>query len=270
VIRATVREKLASDLARYNSVLALWEGGSAALGWADEYSDMDLAVLYKLSARDEVWRAIDHTLEELGGVDLRWHDPKPFPKGGGKRIFRLKPPSSLLLEINLIPETANDLYNQPERYGQIIILFDRNGRLAAPPPIDERHRLRIRFALHQSIIRWQINYARFRKELARSRPLDAFFMHYQMTIRPLIMVLNMRYRPNRWDFELRYVKEELPPEIAKFMERLQYVPSPEGLEERFLEAEQLMLVTVKELEERGITPLDPRGYDISPALSASG
>ena len=268
--RTTVRDKLASDLARSNSVLALWEGGSAAFGRADEHSDLDLALLYKLSARNEVWWVIDRAFDALGGVDLRWNDPKPFPGGGGKRIFRLKHAASLQVEVNLIPDTTTNLFNQPEIYGQVIILFDRPGRLAVPPPIDEKQRLRVRLALHQSIMRWQINYARFRKELARSRPLDAFFMHYQMTIRPLLMVLNIRYRPYRWDFGLRYFKEELPPEIAKFIEWLLYVEAPEALEERFLAAERLMRATVKELEERGVTPVDPQGYDIVPALSVGG
>ncbi|MEN3370863.1 MAG: hypothetical protein V7609_3006 [Verrucomicrobiota bacterium] len=266
--RSAIRQQLGARLAKCESILALWEGGSAAFGWADEYSDLDLALLYKLGARDQIWRVINQAFDELGGVALRWNDPKQFPSGGGKRIFRPKGADSWLqVDIGIIPESAKQLYNQPERHGRILIIFDRTGRLTPTAWDEEGNRQRACISLHQNLMRWHIHYGWFRKEVARGRPVDAFVMHYHMTIRPLMMILNLRYRPSRWDFGLRYLKEELPPEVVKVVERLCYVPDPSALEERFCEAEQLLRTTAKELEERGVIPIDPSGFDILPGLT---
>jgi len=266
--RAVVREKLAAHLAGCESVLALWEGGSTAFDRMDEYSDLDLALLYRIGARDAIWIKIDGALDELGGVDLRWNDPKPFPKGGGKRIFHLKAADPWLqIEITIIPHNAEQLYNQPERHGRIEVMFDRSGRLA-PSPWDETANLgRARVALHQTIMRWHLYCRWFRKELARGRTVDAFLAYYNRTLRPLLMVLNLRYRPSRWDFGLRYFNEEMPQEIVNVIETFCYVPNPAGLEERFSAADRLLRTTVEELAERGISPVDPTGFDIVPEFS---
>jgi hypothetical protein len=266
--RAVVREKLASHLAGCESVLALWEGGSTAFGRTDQYSDLDLAVLYRIGARDAVWRKIDEALDELGGVDLRWNDPKPFRKGGGKRIFHLKAADPWLqIEITIIPHEAVQLYNQPERHGRIEVMFDRSGRLASIPQDEATDLDRAGVALHQSIMRWQLYCRWFRKELARGRTVDSFMAYYNRTLKPLLVVLNLRYRPSRWDFGLRYFNEELPREIVSAVETLCYVPNPEGLEERFFAADRLLRTTVEELAERGISPVDPTGFDIRPEFS---
>lgn len=264
--RTILREELATRLARYQMILALWEGGSAAFGRSDKYSDLDLALLYRLGARDEIWRAVDQTFEELGGVDLRWNDPKPFRAGGGKRIFRPRRASDkwLQVEIRIIPDTAKELYIQPERHGKILVIFDRTGRLVPSKFDEDGNRQRARIALHQVLMKWQLSHGWFRKELARGRNGDAFLTHFYTTLTPLLTVLNMLYRLNTWDLGFRYLKEELPKEIVEAVERLCYISQPADLEERFFEADQLFRATVKELEKRGITPIDLIGFDISP------
>jgi hypothetical protein len=267
--RSVVRETIAAHLVGYEPVLALWEGGSAAFDRADAYSDLDLALLYRIGARDVIWKKIDGALDELGGVDLRWIDPKPFAKGGGKRIFHLRTTNPWLhIEITIIPHNAEHLYNQPERHGRIKVIFDRTGRLAPKPWDETAHLRRARLALHQSIMRWHLYYCWFRKELARGRTVDAFMTYYDRTLKPLLVVLNLRYRPHRWDFGLRYFNDELPQEIVSVVETFCYVPNPAGLEERFSAADRLLRTTVKELAERGLTPIDPTGFDIVPEFSS--
>jgi hypothetical protein len=61
----------------------------------------------------------------------------------------------------------------------------------------------------------------------------------------------------------RYIKEELPPEVVKIVERLCYLSDPSVMEERFCEADRLLRVTQKELEQRGIVPIDSKGVDIA-------
>ena len=111
-------------------------------------------------------------------------------------------------------------------------------------------------------MRWEHQYGSFRKQLARGRTVDAFMAHFEVNVMSLVTVLNIRYRPSRWQFGLRYLKEELPPEVVKIVEQICYVPSPAGLEERFAQADLLLQDTVKELEEQGTRRIDPFGFDI--------
>jgi hypothetical protein len=262
--RTVVRDTLRDHLAPCESLLAMWESGSAAFGCVDEYSDLDIGLLTRTGTNTEVWSLVDAAFEAIGGVTLRWNELSPLFEDMDKRVFRLRAASRWLqVDIGLFPETATDLHNQPERHGQIDVIFDREHCLQPSSYDTEANHRRMREALHQEIMKWQIYYGWFRKELARGRTVDAFAAHLGGSIRPLLNVLGMRHRPMRWDFGMRYVTEDMPASVVQTIERLCYVPEPGLLEERFLEADRLFRVTVAELEQQGIVPLDSKGVDIA-------
>jgi hypothetical protein len=268
--RHIIRNKLEDHLVRSTSVLAMWEAGSAAFDRTDSYSDLDIGILSKKGSNDEVWRIVDQAFEELGGVTLRWNEPNPVFPGMDKRIFRPREAKRWLqVDIGLFPDTATDLYNQPERHGRILVVFDHTSRMVPPPWDEEANRRRMGEALHQNLMKWQAYYGWFRKELARGRALDAFVMHLYLTVIPLLTVLNMRYRPNRWDFGFRYLKEELPPDVVEVVERLCYMANPSVMESRFLEADRLLRTTLIALEEQGLRPIDSKGIDIVALVSSA-
>lgn len=263
--RGVIRDKLEARLGGSSLVLAMWEAGSTAFSRTDRYSDLDIGVLYATGNHDQIWKIVDDAFEELGGVEYRWIEPNRIFKGGLKRIFRLKQTGEWLrVDIHLFPDTARDLQNQPERHGQIAVLFDHTGRLRAPTWNKEINRQLICQALHQTLMKWQLHYGWFRKELARGREVDAFMVHLHATVIPLLTVMNMRFRPNRWDFGFRYFKEELPAAAVEVVERLCYVPNAASLEERFAEADRFFQISLLELRKQGIAPIDPNGLDISP------
>ena len=265
--RHDLRGALADALARCPAALALWEAGSAAFGRADDRSDLDLGVLARTGRHAEVWSAVDRAFDGLGGLVLRWHEPAPLFPGLDKRIYRPRRASRWLqVDLGIFPESARELHVQSERHGRIVVLFDHTGRLAGVPPWDAAaHRQRLGEALHQNLMKWQAYHGWFRKELGRGRDVDAFLMHLHLTVTPLLAVLNLRHRPHRWDFGFRYVREELPADAVRTVERLCYVAGPAELEERFAEAERLLLATVEELARDGIVPIDGSGgVDFSP------
>ena len=265
--RQALRAALADALARCPAALALWEAGSTAFSRADDHSDLDLGLLARADRNAEVWSVVDRVFDGLGGLVLRWHEPAPLFPGLDKRIYRPREAARWLqADIGIFPETARELHVQPERHGRVTVLFDHAGRLAAPPPRDAAaHRQRLGEALHQNLMKWQAYHGWFRKELARGRSVDAFMMHLHLTVMPLLVVLNLRHRPHRWDYGFRYLKEELPAEAVRTVERLCYVAGPAELEERFAEAERLLLATVGELAREGILPIDGSGgVDLSP------
>jgi hypothetical protein len=243
----------------------MWEAGSTGFHRADDYSDLDIGILSRAGSNEKVWAIVDQAFDDLGGLALRWSEPNPLFEGMDKRVFRpLKATRWLQVDIGMFPESASELYNQPERHGTISVIFDRSERLQPPPWDEPSHRRHMQEALHQNLMKWRIYHGQFRKEFARGRTVDAFACHLFFTLQPLLAVLGMRYRPHRWDFGYRYLKEELPSNVVEVIERLCYVQSPGSLEDRFAEADALFTKTVRELEAQGITPLDPNSVDISP------
>ena len=97
--------------------------------------------------------------------------------------------------------------------------------------------------------------------------MDAFAAHIGGSVRPLLNVLGMRFRPARWDFGMRYLKEDMPAPIVQTIERLCYVADPSLLEERFSEADRLFQETVDELRQQGIIPLDTKGIDVATSFT---
>jgi hypothetical protein len=261
------RERLRAALERETSacpeVLAMWEAGSAAFARNDELSDLDIGFLVRTGTHAAAWAAVDRAVDACGGASLRWNEPNPLWAGMDKRTIRLRRANRWLqLDIGIFEETATELYNEPERHGTAHVCFDRTGRLAPVPWDEAAHLRRLREALHHETMRWRMYHGWFRKELARGRSVDAFAMYLALTVRPLLAVLGMRYRPTRWDFAFRYVREEFPPEVAAAVERLCYLPGPEALEARLTEAEALFEETVSALVSGGLTPHDPKGTDI--------
>jgi len=261
--RTELREVLREELVGCEFVLAMWEAGSHAFARADEYSDLDVGLLVCEGTLDEAWAAVDRALEKVGGFDLRWHLPGHIFKGMTQRVYhpRLGGPW-LALDIGIFQESAEDLYLDEPRHGRAEVMFDRTGRVKPPAWEEEKHRRTMREALQQDVMRWRSHATFFRKELARGRHVDAFGFYVGLALRPLLSVLGMLHRPDRFDYGFRYVKEDMPAEVVKRIERLCYVPSPAALEERFAEADRMFHETVAELARRGIMPIDPRGFDI--------
>lgn len=246
-------------------MLAVWEAGSAAFGRLDEYSDLDVGVLAEAGSNRQIWEDVLALFERLGGLLVRWHEPNPLFRGLDKNTFRFRRASRWLqLDLGIFTHPASDLYNQPERHGRHVVLYDPRG-LVAPPPWDEAAQLTaLRRALHHEIQRFGMYHDYFRKELSRGRRVDAFRMYTAYCVQPVATVLGMLYRPTRWDFGLRYLHDDLPPEEAARVERLCFLERAEEMEARMGEAVKIFWGAVDRLAEKGVTPLDEEGADIPP------
>jgi hypothetical protein len=181
-----------------------------------------------------------------------------------QRVYRpTRAPRWLDLDIGIFDESADDLYLQPQRHGRATILFDRTEpRRTSQAKFDEAaHRQRMREALHQEIMRWNLYREFVAKELARGRTIDAFGFYLGFAVRPVLTVLGMLHRPDRFDYGFRYVKDELPADAVKQVERLCYVGLPEELLSRVDEANAIFSRAVDELKLTGIDPIDAKGLD---------
>jgi len=73
VILAALRHTLEPD----DRVLAMWEGGSAAFGRLDAWSDLDIVLLVDDDATESTLVALESTLASLSPISLRHRLAQP-------------------------------------------------------------------------------------------------------------------------------------------------------------------------------------------------
>lgn len=223
IYRRQVKDAIVSALRARSDVAGCWEGGSAATGRLDEFSDIDLVIVASLDAAEAIFAAVEDALSSVGEISHRWHvNPPPFRDTAQRFYFLAGAPRFFAVDCVVVTPTGIAQFLERERHGEPQVQFDRSGQITALP-LDEHalanqreHRLgQLRGAV-------PIYLMLVEKELARDHPLEALGF-YQTLLRALIELLGMRYRPHRFDYGWRYVETELPEHAQRLIERYAFV-----------------------------------------------
>ncbi|MEW6073813.1 MAG: hypothetical protein AB1726_14635 [Planctomycetota bacterium] len=99
--------------------------------------------------------------------------------------------------------------------------------------------LRQRFALFQNLVT---------KAAARGARAEAVWTYFRVTLEPLVELLRMRHCPERFDYGLRYLDRDLPPEVRAEAEALAFPPSIDRIEASRARAAELFAETVRAWE----------------------
>lgn len=237
--RSVVLKALQERLEPLDYVLAMWEGGAAAFGRVDEWSDIDVQFVVEDGRAEDAFVVIEQTLAELSPIDLKLRTPSlPWP-GIFQWFYRLQDGGPyLLIDTAVIDRSAPEKLLQPEIHGWAVFHFDKIDVAASVPAwdardweerlVERRQFLRVNFDMFQSLTL---------KELNRGNWLEAFGFYQAYTLRPLVEALRMRYAPTRYNFHTRYVYYELPPQIVQRLEGLYFVRSGEEIGQKRQEAE---------------------------------
>jgi hypothetical protein len=200
---------------------AAWLGGSDATGRTDAWSDVDFVVLVDDERVEEAFRIAAQTLKQLSGLAHRYRIPSPTWHGHEQEFFQVEGADPCHF-VDFVPmaRSSRDRLLEPERHGEQHVLFDPAG-LIRPAPFDRAAHLakmeerlatlRERFPLFQGLVT---------KAVRRGAVPDAVATYYQMTLRPLVEILRMRHAPERFDFGLRYLDRDLPPDLRCEIERI--------------------------------------------------
>jgi len=222
------------------TVRGAWEGGSVATGRADAFSDIDLCVVAEPANHEAVLDAVESALGNAAPIAHVWRvDPQPFP-GVTQRLFLLHDaPPFFALDCALVAPTACGQFLERERHGEPRVLFDRDGSIRALPLDKAAHATRMQRRFAQIRAAWPVYRSLVDKELARGRALDAFGFYVNGLLRPLIELVGMQERPERFDFGWRYLHADLPPPLQRRLERLAYVDGPATLQENLATVDRL-------------------------------
>lgn len=228
--RNHIREHLYPVLRELEPVRALWEGGSAARGALDEYSDIDICMHAEDEAFARIWEVFEAALSKIAKVEQRWSPGKGLWPGMEQRVYILEDaPPYFMLDVVLFPASQPIPILERERHGEPIVILDRDGEVI-PCALDrEAHEARMKRACEHAWEASRIYLRLANKEIARGRDIDAHG-YYRASLGLLHTMLGATYRPDTFDFGSRYLHEALPEEEAQRLERLTFFKASRFIE----------------------------------------
>jgi len=225
-----------------SDVLAGWEGGSAAFGLIDNYSDIDLFFLVNDNASHEpLYAAVEEALRGVSPI-VASHHVAPG------RYYQLEAAGEyLLLDLCLLRVGDPDDYLDIERHGHVRPLFDKADWLRARPAarieVERKRAQRCR-----ELQAWFVLSQGFpRKAIWRGRQAEALAVYWAATLRPLADLLRLVHCPARWDFGMRYLDRDLPPALYRRFCELMFVQDLKDLETKLETACAWGIALLKEL-----------------------
>jgi hypothetical protein len=242
-LRSRISNAVTKALRPIPAVLAGWEGGSAAFGAVDAYSDIDLDYLVSDDVPFErLYEVAERALETVSAI-VSSHTPL---KG---RYYKLKDGGDFLL-VDLIFFRVGDSDHQleVERHGVRVPLFDK-GEWLRPRSVDEGALAIKRDARYRELQTWfPMSQIFVRKAILRGQHVEAVNAFWAATLKPLAELLRMRYCPMRWDFGVRYLDRDLPPAVYSQFRDLVFVRDLGELEEHLARATAWGTTLLRELE----------------------
>lgn len=237
--RSTVLECLVAELKQNPLAVAAWEGGSAANGTSDSYSDIDLVVVGSDSI-DRIFDSVEAILRKVSKITHKLIESKQAIPGYFQRVYFLKDsPKHFFVDIGVFLKDSEEVFAEllvSERHGTPVVHFDRLGlvepRQGDSAKLKERHKERLSeikgfFPVYRTEVL---------KELDREHPVDAFAFYFAM-VRLLVEAMGIVHRPFQFDFGLRYLHRAFPKLEGQKIEYFLYVKDHEDLKAKVLEVE---------------------------------
>lgn len=246
--RQQILHALQNTLEPLSYVHAMWEGGSAAFGREDEWSDVDVQIVVADENVAEALAAAEAALLALSPFEIRWEVPQPAWHGHAQVFYKLQNASPYLMVDFVVMKASNpNKFLEPEIHGQANILFDKNNALTVAPldwaalrqQINARlEQLRLIFPLFQSLTTKSIN---------RGWSLEAVAFYNAYTLRPLMEVLRIKYSPAHHNWHVKAAHFELPAEVFAQVEPLFFPHDLVDIATKRTEAERLFYTTLASL-----------------------
>ncbi|HEY9636586.1 MAG TPA: aminoglycoside 6-adenylyltransferase [Coleofasciculaceae cyanobacterium] len=249
-MRQRILETIISTLEPKDFVLALWQGGSAAHKSTDEWSDIDIQVIVEDEYVQEIFNILEESLKTLCEIQFKWRVPEPTWHGHSQCFYQLEEASPFLfIDFVVLKLSSPNHFLEMERHGKLAIAFDKANLLVQPSLNRSEHfstmqerlaTLRETFDFFQIIVK---------KEINRGHLVSAISNYHSYTLQPLVELLGIVYRPERYDFRTKYFYRDFPTKVIARVERLYCVMNLSDLASKQQQAEILFAETLPRVEE---------------------
>jgi len=251
--RESIVQVMTEALEPLSYVHAFWEAGATAFNRIDEWSDIDLYIVVDDDKVPTTFQVVEQALTRLSPIQLTHEVTWPPASGVSQKFYRLDKVSEfLLVDIAVMTLGAPDKFLVREIHGDAVFLFNKQDSVQIPPLdseafirglLERRRRLRERVELFGPFVQ---------KEILRGNKLEALEFYRALVIQSLVEALRMRYGPMHYDFRMRYVYRELPPDVVRRLETLAFVKDLEDLAAKYLEARAWFDKAIEEIDETQI------------------
>lgn len=249
--RAQFIESLHKTLEADPAALAAWIGGSSARKTEDSFSDVDLQVVCLDEAVERILTKARAAVQAVSPILDRWTAPMPTWHGHAQELYRPEQGPSVYFFIDLVvmKKSHPEKFLEQVRHGKPVVLFDREGILHDTPEFGGPSARAKKRTQRLNEIKNFLPFAEILvgKEVERQRALDAMAFYQRLMLAPLVELVNMRHRPERWDFGMRYLGVETPAEAHQRVQSLAFIPDLAGLSRRAKECAQWSRELIQEL-----------------------
>lgn len=230
-----------------DNILAAWEGGSAATGYLDEYSDLDLALITTDEMVEEIFELTEKFLKDNYGISHKFRMPEPNWHGHSQCFYKLtKSPEFFYVDFLIEKESAKNRFTESDRHGKSIIWFDKNN-LIDPTPTPEEE-IEEKCKKHYNLMSTLLPFMEMdiAKQIKRGNAIDAISI-YNGLLNRMASLLNIKYRSHKFDFGLRYYYRDLPQNEVTFIEEITFVKDLNDLEAKLPKAIKKYKELIEEL-----------------------
>ncbi len=237
--RVSVSQDLKEFLIKQKDVLAAWEGGSAATGFLDTYSDLDLSIVCQDDVIETIIKAIEEFLNHHYGILRRYRIPEPAWHGQSQIFVQIKESEPLFyLDIAFIKKSNPNKLMESDRHGKAVIWFEKeplyNPQITSKEVALARCKNFYKIATDTDFI----TLIEIKKNIQRHLFLEAFPSFYGFVVRNLGLLLNLKYRPAKVDFGLRYAYRDYAKVDRDLIEQCMQVASLDQLEKQLVLVEE--------------------------------
>jgi predicted nucleotidyltransferase len=250
-MRDKILQVLIRELQSQDFVLAFWQGGSAAHGYTDEWSDIDIEVIVEDNYVEETFQIVEAALQTISEISLKYRVPEPTWHSHSQCFYQLAGVSPfLVIDFAVMKRSSRNDFLDVERHGNPVIAFDK-ANLVVPTHLDTtKHfaKMKERFVSLKTTFNFRQLFVQ--KEILRGHFAEAVAKYHNYTLNPLIELLGMLYRPYRYDFMLlKYFNRDFPPEVVARVDALYSIRDLNELAKKHQLAEEMFVETLSHLEE---------------------
>ena len=217
----SIKAELKDLLQGMPRVLAAWEGGSAATGYLDKYSDLDLTIVIADDDPEPVFKTLREHFSTLYGIDRQFRMPEPTWHGMSQCFYLLRDCEEFFYcDIAVVTAANPHKLTEPDRHGNALIWFDKGEMYTADNSSPEEQEKIILRILSFSVAIDFLSIIELEKALARGSWLASLSNFQTFVNRHLIPLLNIKYRPWKADFGIRYIERDYPQELVNEIQEL--------------------------------------------------
>lgn len=236
--REEIFNEIINELRSYPQINLLAEGGAKAFRRYDKLSDLDLMLDVEDGKVGETVKQFESFLEKLGGISTVYAaaENKDFQH----KFYKLKNADRFAIIDLFIVERSNPVKELEQQiHGDFVIHYDRYGYMKDQVFDKDAFQKKVDAFGKKSKNVFEFFLFQAEKEILRGRYIDALAYYFDLMLKPLIRLLRIKYNPIHYNFELRYLNDELPAGIVKEIEKLLSIKDPEDLKVKYKMAIEL-------------------------------